>query len=277
MSLLSTARVVAPSLRPSERRVVEWLAANLEQVPGSSVVGVQQATGTGAATVIRACRALGYTGFHELRIAAARQSPGDRRADPDSDGVTGYGALLAIERAAAESVRQVSATVREAEFDTAVAALAGAERLLVFGAGWSGPAAADTASRFRAAGWFVDAPADDVNAGLSARHLTADDTCLLFSHTGAARATLTVAAHASRSGARVVAVVSQSDSALSEIASVTLVVAGDGGGVLGIATGSRLAHLVVAHSLLTAAVTSRGARARTALDRSSDVFASSVL
>ncbi|MFD9701130.1 MurR/RpiR family transcriptional regulator [Lentzea sp. NPDC059081] len=274
-SLLSTARIVGPSLRPSERRVVEWLTANVDRVPDASIVDVQRATGTGAATVVRACKVLGYNGFHELKIAAAREPRTNEH--PDTDGVTGYGALRAIERAAAESVRRVSATVSEEEFDTVVAVVTNAERLLVFGAAWSGPAAADTASRFRAAGWFVDAPPDETNAGLCARTLTAGDACLLFSHTGATRVTLDVAAQARRAGAPVVAVVSQANSALSEIATVTLAVAGDNGGVLGIATGSRLAQLVVAHGLLTAAVTARGPRAQAALDRSSEVFAKSIL
>lgn len=255
--------------------MLEWLIAHLGEVPSLSVVDVQRGTGAGAGTVIRTCQAVGFHGFHEFRIAAAREGRYDEPAEPDS--LAGYQALRTVERAASESVRHVSATVPEADFDAAVATLTAADRLLVFGAAMSGPIAADAAYRFRMAGWFVDAPADESSARVAARQLTRHCACLLFSHTGATKVTLDVAAQARRAGAAVVGVVSQSNSALSEIAPITLAVAGDDGGALGIATGSRLAQLVITHSLLTAAVTAKGPAARAALDRAAEVTHESVL
>src|SRR5262245_55082070 len=59
-------------LVPSEVKVAELILAEPETVLGSSVSSVADRAGTAESTVIRACQRIGYKGFHDVKLALAR-------------------------------------------------------------------------------------------------------------------------------------------------------------------------------------------------------------
>ncbi|MEV7416211.1 MurR/RpiR family transcriptional regulator [Streptomyces sp. NPDC089919] len=266
--LAAHVRAHLSGLRETEARVAQVVLDKGAELVHLSVSDVAALAGTAPSSVVRACQRLGFRGYQELKIAAARQAPAEppsRERDPAAR------ALADTVRAAREALDGVAATVTPQRLREAAGLLDGAGRILVVGAGLSGAVALDTAYRLRALGCAVDAPADPLTAQLAAAQLTSGGACLAISHTGATRTTVDVARTARRSGAGVLALTSYARSPLSEAADCTLV-AGGQDLVFGLETvASRLAHLTVVDALALTLLGLRGEPAHAALRTAADV------
>ncbi|GGS73626.1 RpiR family transcriptional regulator [Streptomyces tanashiensis] len=255
-------------LRDTEARVAQVVLDKGAELVHLSVSDVAALAGTAPSSVVRACQRLGFRGYQELKIAAARQAPAQ---EPSQDQDPAARALADTIRAAREALDGVAVTVTPELLRTAAELLDAAPRVLVVGAGLSGAVALDTAYRLRALGCAVDAPADPLTAQLAASQLTSADVCLAISHTGATRSTVDAARGARQAGAQVVALTSYARSPLSESSGCTLV-AGGQDLVFGLETvASRLAHLTVIDALTLTLLGLRGAPAEAALRLSADV------
>ncbi|MFB7787561.1 MurR/RpiR family transcriptional regulator [Streptomyces vinaceus] len=266
--LAAYVRAHLSELRDTEARVAQVVLDQGAELVHLSVSDVAALAGTASSTVVRACQRLGFRGYQELKIAAARQAPVQ---EPSRDRDPAARALADTVRAAREALDGVTATVTPELLRAAAALVGTAARVLIVGAGLSGAVALDTAYRLRALGCAVDAPADPLTAQLAASQLTSADACLAISHTGATRSTVDAARGAHRAGARVLALTSYARSPLSETADCTLV-AGGQDLVFGLETvASRLAHLTVIDALTLTLLGLRGAPAEAALRLSADV------
>ncbi|MFE2247271.1 MurR/RpiR family transcriptional regulator [Streptomyces lavendulae] len=255
-------------LRDTEARVAQVVLDKGAELVHLSVSDVATLAGTAPSSVVRACQRLGFRGYQELKIAAARQAPAP---EPSRDQDPAARALTDTVRAAREALDGVAATVSPDRLRAAARMVDAAKRVLVVGAGLSGAVALDTAYRLRALGCAVDAPADPLTAQLAAAQLTPADVCLAISHTGATRSTVDAARRARQAGTPVVALTSYARSPLTESGNCTLV-AGGQDLVFGLETvASRLAHLTVIDALALTLLGLRGETAEAALRLAADV------
>ncbi|GLW01514.1 MurR/RpiR family transcriptional regulator [Streptomyces lavendulae] len=255
-------------LRDTEARVAQVVLDKGAELVHLSVSDVATLAGTAPSSVVRACQRLGFRGYQELKIAAARQAPAP---EPSRDQDPAARALTDTVRAAREALDGVAATVTPDQLRAAARMVDAADRVLVVGAGLSGAVALDTAYRLRALGCAVDAPADPLTAQLAAAQLTPADVCLAISHTGATRSTVDAARRARQAGTPVVALTSYARSPLTESSTCTLV-AGGQDLVFGLETvASRLAHLTVIDALALTLLGLRGETAEAALRLAADV------
>ncbi|MFE3765454.1 MurR/RpiR family transcriptional regulator [Streptomyces sp. NPDC059104] len=255
-------------LRDTEARVAQVVLDKGAELVHLSVSDVATLAGTAPSSVVRACQRLGFRGYQELKIAAARQAPAP---EPSRDQDPAARALTDTVRAAREALDGVLATVTPDHLRAAARTIDAARRVLVVGAGLSGAVALDTAYRLRALGCAVDVPADPLTAQLAAAQLTPADACLAISHTGATRSTVDAARRARQAGTPVIALTSYARSPLTESSDRTLV-AGGQDLVFGLETvASRLAHLTVIDALTLTLLGLRGAPAEAALRLAADV------
>ncbi|MGI5488032.1 MurR/RpiR family transcriptional regulator [Microtetraspora malaysiensis] len=269
-SLAAHVRAHLSDLRDTEARVARVILDKGADLVHLSVSDVAALAGTAPSSVVRACQRLGFRGFQEVKIAAAREAPPAR---PSRDRDPAARALADTVRAARDALDGLSATLPVERLREAARTLHTATRVLVVGAGLSGAVAADAAYRLRALGSIVDAPLDPITAQLAAGQLPASAACLAISHTGATRSTVDAARRARQGGASVIALTSYAHSPLSETSTVTLV-AGGQDLVFGLETvASRLAHLAVVDALTLTLLSLRGATAEQALRLSADVTA----
>ncbi|MDI2131042.1 MurR/RpiR family transcriptional regulator [Yinghuangia seranimata] len=270
--LAARIRAGLPELRETEARVARVLLDKGADLLHLSVSDVAELAGTAPSSVVRACQRLGFRGYQEVKIAAARMAPA-AAPDADADADPAARALADTVRAAKAALDGLAVTAPPERLRAAADALAAASQVLVVGIGLSGAVAADAAYRLRALGLFVDAPADAMTAQLAAGRLNADAVCLAVSHSGASRSVVDAARRARAGGASVVALTSYARSPLTETATHTLV-AGGQDAVFGLeTTASRLAHLAVVDALALTVLALRGEPAEQALRRSADVNA----
>jgi DNA-binding MurR/RpiR family transcriptional regulator len=70
--VLIKVRGILPNLRPAEQRVAAAVLADPAGISESSITAVALRCQTSETAVLRFCRAIGLTGYPELRIALAR-------------------------------------------------------------------------------------------------------------------------------------------------------------------------------------------------------------
>ncbi|MEV8339502.1 MurR/RpiR family transcriptional regulator [Leucobacter sp. NPDC077196] len=284
---------LAPALQRTERRVVEAIAADRDRAVECTAQALAEWVGVGRTTVIRAAQSLGYDGYPQLRVALVQElalegavasgaagagggsiggaeRAGDLgRAPGSGSGGAGDATILGtlrtrIAQLAARLDDTVAVLTPEA-VDAFVHALDTAERLLVVANGLSSPLGLDFAMRLNSAGRSVEQFADPMAQQIAARQLGAGSVCVVFSGSGANRATLEAMGAARRSGARVIAVTSFARSAVEKLADVVLVVPPVGGSFHDeLIHTSRAALMLVTEHLVDAFVEVRGDRGREA-------------
>lgn len=262
-----TARIamLAPTLQPSERRVTEVIAGDVELAIERTAQEMADLVGVGRASVIRTAQSLGYDGYPQLRVALAREvALGTPTTESASDG-TMLGALrAAVDRFAARLTHSMSAMTEEslAQF---VQVLDESQRLLIAANGLSSPLGLDLAMRLISAGRPAEYLPDTLGQQIAATQLGAGSACLVISGSGAHRATLDVMTAARASGATVVAITYFPRSAAAALADITLVVAPIEDSFRDeLVHTSRAALMLVTESVVGLLVARRGARALTA-------------
>lgn len=132
-------RDTRPQLRQSEQSVADYVIEHADEVVGSSVTQLAQASGTSEATVLRFCRALGYRGFPELKLVLARDL--SRGSDvEDRDDAAPFTAEDTVEAIAYTVFQRLGRGLEDTmelqqvtQLNAAVAALASADTVLVAG------------------------------------------------------------------------------------------------------------------------------------------------
>ena len=267
-------RAVLPTLGPSDQRVARSILDAPEATVYRSVSEAAEAAQASTATVVRCAQKAGFRGFHDLKLALARELAGVAavqadRADPD----VSQDVLDEVLDSGVQTLRDVAALLDREAFAAAATRIANAERVLFVGVGTSAALAQDAAYRFTTIGVRAEAPADVHAQHLVARGLTTADVCVAVSHTGSTRETLAAVGTAGEVGAITVAVTSYLRSPLTDLADFALVAGAREVSLRLEAVASRLAHMAVLDALLLAVVHHSETRAHDALDRYADMLA----
>jgi RpiR family carbohydrate utilization transcriptional regulator len=266
-------RAIASSLQPGDARVAQAILANPESIINSTVSDLAAIAETSASTVVRACQRLGFTGFHDLKLALARELGLERVAPEDVLPTDKPGAVLQkILAADADAMRDAVATVSPEAVEKAVSYLENAQRLLLVAVGTSAPLAQDAAYRLRTIGINADAPSDVHVQHVTARLLGKRDACLAISHTGSTRETVACVDTAHACGAKTVAVTSFARSPLTDAVDVALVAGSRETSFRLEAMASRLVHLSVLDALFVAIALRRPELAADALAATGEVI-----
>lgn len=267
-------RAALPTMRPAGQRVARTILETQDAVVYKSVSEVAEAAEASTATVVRCAQAAGFRGFHDLKLALARELAGVAALQVDAARSSPAHDIVAeVIESGVRTLRDAGALLDHDAFAAAVGRLASAERVLFVGVGTSGALAQDAAHRFTAIGVRAETAADVLAQHLVAHALTEKDVCVAVSHTGSTRETLAVVGTAAAAGATTIVVTSYLRSPLTDAADIVLVAGAREISLRLEAVASRLAHIAVLDALLLAVVQHDEDRARSALDRYADVLA----
>lgn len=231
LGIQSTIEASSAQFTPTMRRIAETIRENPAIVLDRTIHELAAACGTSVASVVRFCRAVGLTGYAQLRVAlatelgreAAQFGPGQilgaeiARSDTLQEMMGKLAALemLAIE----ETVSSLDYTVLE----RVVTALDRAQRILLFGIGASQFVAQDLHHKLFRIGRNAFLLADAHEAWSAALLSPPDTVAIGFSHSGATADTVRFLEIARKSGAMAVAVTSSATSPLAQAADATLI------------------------------------------------------
>lgn len=270
-------RLVLPDLSESDRRIADVILTQPSLVVRSSVSEVAESVGVSAATVVRACRRLGFEGFQDVKISLTQDLARNQRTTRDatpgaiSESSSSAEVLHRVMVAGAQGLQDAQVTLDEDYFGQAVDVLARSSQVLFIGGGSSASMAADAAYWFTAIGMAAAAPADPMAQLLGARHLPSDGACVAISHSGGFKQTVETAHVARDVGATVIALTSFPKAPLTEVGHLALVAGGRSLGYRLEASAGRLVHLAVLDALRIAVALRRGQASVDALAHMADL------
>ncbi len=248
-------RSLMPSLPPAEQRVASEVLADPAGVASSTISELAARCATSETTVVRFCRALGLTGYPQLRLALATEAG---RAEIRPSRVVGSdigpsdGLSQVVEKIAFADARAVEETAEQldlAVLEEVVAALSAARRIDVYGVGASAFVALDLQQKLHRIGRVSFAWSDTHVALTSAALLGPGDVAVAFSHMGATTDTIDALAEARRHGATTVAITNFSRSPITTVADHVLTTAARETTFRSGAMASRIAQLTLVDCL----------------------------
>jgi DNA-binding MurR/RpiR family transcriptional regulator len=257
--------MLAPSLQPSERRVAEAIARDVEAAIERTAQQVADLVGVGRASVIRTAQSLGYDGYPQLRVALTREVALSTPVTDDENDGTMLGTVRgAVDRFASRLSHTVSAMTEDGlqEF---IRAVDESQRLLIAANGLSSPLGLDLATRLLSAGRPAEYLPDALTQQIAAKQLGPGSACLVVSGSGATRASLEVMTAARESGATVLVITSFPHSPAAQLADIALVIAPVNDSFRDeLVHTSRAAIMLVTESIVGLLVDRRGSSARDA-------------
>lgn len=244
-------RSLLPGLAKAEQRVAHVVLDNPGGVARRSITEVAEAAGTSETTVTRFCKAVGVSGYPELRIAlAADTARAAARTDRDMGGDIDPSDDLAqvVGKVAFADARAVEETAEQLEIAAlrpVVEAIALAGRVDVYGVGASAFVALDLQQKLHRIGRVCFAWSDTHIMLTSAAVLAPGDVAIGISHTGATTDTIEALREGRDRGATTVAVTNFPRSPISDVADYVLTTAARETTFRSGATASRIAALTV--------------------------------
>lgn len=258
-------------LQPVRRRIAAVILEDPSAAGAMTIDQLAAAADCAQSSVVNFARALGLSGYRELRgalvaeAARAGGSSGEHAVPLDIDPADPLD--VSVERIAAADARAVRDTVRLldlAVLEEAALALAGAHRILLVGAGASGLAATDLEYKLTRLGLIAQALTSAHDALPAVTALRAGDCLVAVSDSGRTADVLDAVELALGTGARTVAITGAPAGPLARRSELVLLTASREPSFRAGATSSRIAQLTIADCLLiavSAVLPDRGAEA----------------
>jgi DNA-binding MurR/RpiR family transcriptional regulator len=272
-TLLAHVRALTPNLAPAEQRVAAAIAADPAGVAAMTISELAAACRTSGTTVIRFCRAMGFPGYPELRLAlAAAAQAGRETGREDIGGDIGPSDTLdqvikKISHADARAIEETGAQLSPRTLEAVVDAVVRARRIDIYGVGASALVALDLQQKLHRIEVMAYAWPDPHIAVTSAALLRRGDVAIAISHTGTTSDTVGSLAEAREQQATTVAITNFPGSPVARVADHVLTTAVRETTFRSGAMSSRVAALTVVDCLFVAVAQRSYSRTLRALDR----------
>lgn len=212
---------VYDTLRPSERRLADYVARHGASVIRLTMPELAERAGVSQPTIARFCAALGYDGFKEFKLQFAQNVGGGTpfvHQDVEASDRPADIAGKVFDRTIA-TLMSVRNALSADQIEHAIRLLASARRIEFYGCGNSGIVALDIQHKFFRLGIPTTAYSDSHVFSMSAALLRPGDVAVLVSNSGRTWDMLAAATLARGSGASVLAL-THSGSPLAKLADV---------------------------------------------------------
>lgn len=232
MELLGRIRAEQGELPEALRRVAELILGDPAEAARSTIVDLAERSGTSTATITRFCRALGFGGYAELRVALATETGRVAQRQWETDigqeilPDDGLDRVLGV--VSGNDIRLIQETAAQLDLATVekvALAISLAKRVLLFGVASSASVAGEMEYRLQRIGIPTWSRSDAHSALTDAALLSHGDVAVGISHSGRTREVIEVLAEAGSHGAITVAVTSHPRSSLAEAAELVLTTA----------------------------------------------------
>ncbi|WP_348786984.1 MurR/RpiR family transcriptional regulator [Leifsonia sp. NPDC080035] len=228
MSIQTSIQSHVDSFPPTMRRVADVILERPQIVMENTISELARACDTSEASIVRFCRALGFTGYPQLKLQLAAELAKES-AEFGGSGDSVYGADISPSDTLGEMVAKIAGSeilgIRETAdslnmevLQRVIRKLERAKRVLLFGVGASNAGAQDLAHKLLRIGHIALAFHDAHDALVSAALVEPGDVAIGFSHNGRTRETLAFLSAAARNGAYTAAITNVPDSPLAELA-----------------------------------------------------------
>lgn len=239
-----------PSLTKSEQKVAETVLEKLEEVIYFSVTDLADQAGVGETTVLRFCRRIGFKGYQEFKLAAAKDISSTSTVENVGDDQPSN-LIHTISNYTISAIQETVNLMSEKELEKATNLLKNANSVTFFGVGTSGLTALDAKTRFLRIGRRTEAIIDSHIQSMTAATLTKGDVVVGLSVSGSTKDTIDSLSVARDNGATVIAITFYARSPITKLADVVLVSGGKESPLEGGSLAAKISQLFVIDLLCT--------------------------
>jgi RpiR family carbohydrate utilization transcriptional regulator len=214
------------ALRKSERIVADYLREHAGERINFSITDFAQILGVSEATISRVSRALGYSGYPDLKLSMAQNSgtqsmiPNIPQEIDKSDSLIASSAKLA--NLLAQSILGTQRLLDAHRLEACVEAIGSARRVILVGVGGGAAICEETAHLFIKAGIDAYAYNDSYTQIIAAANIYSDCAMIGISHTGTTSGVANALTLARENGAKTIAITSDPSSAVARAAEILL-------------------------------------------------------
>ncbi|MCM3749969.1 MurR/RpiR family transcriptional regulator [Paenibacillus pasadenensis] len=235
-----------PSLTKSEQKVADYVLNASEEIMYRSVTELADLSAVGETTVMRFCRAIGFKGYQDFKLAlaqdySARRLPGsggtESETESDFPGLV-YRELTSI-------LSDTMNLLDRAKLDEAVRRIHEAPYMQFFGVGTSGLTALDAKNRMLRIGRRAEAVTDAHIQAMMAATMMPGDVALGISLSGSTLDTVDILTKARQQGAYVIALTNYAKSPITSVADLVLLTAGKESPLEGGSIGAKMSQLLL--------------------------------
>jgi DNA-binding MurR/RpiR family transcriptional regulator len=245
--VLRAVRLHLDDLRNSEKKVALVVLESPDKVIYQSISELAEQAGTSEPTVLRFCRALGFRGYHELKIQLAQDLvPKVKNIHEDVTAGDDPATLVRkVLNANAIAITDTMDTLDPVLVDRAVRILAKADRIEFIGFGGSAAVAMDAYHKFFRIGIPCGWQDDPHMQAMSAALMSPRCVVVAISHSGSSKDIMETLEIAKEAGATTIAIVSHRKAPVATMADIALCVHIRETGFKPEPMSSRIAHLSV--------------------------------
>ncbi len=221
---LARIRSRLPALAASEQRVAQWVLQHPENIIHMSMAQVARECGVSDTTVLRFCRAAGFQGYTDMKLAIVQdlatptQLVHDDIAEEDD-------ALTITQKVFLSNIQALQDTLEVLDGEAlhkAADILAVARQILIIGVGTSGPIVQNMYHMLFRLGLHVRAQSDSYLQLMEAALVGPDDAVVGISQSGSSTDPVLTMAEAKRNGASTIVITGNAESPITQHADVTL-------------------------------------------------------
>ena len=241
-------------LRDSEKKIVEFIVKNQEEIIHLSITEVAERSETSESSVVRLCKRLGYKGFQDLKIHLAKEviTPDKHIHEVIEKGDTVIQIKNKVFQSNIQALYDSIEVCSEDQIEKAVKVIASARLIEFYGTGGSGTVALDAQHKLLKLGVKSFAYNDSTLQSMSASVLTEHDVVIGISHTGSNTDVLKSLKLAKESGATIICITNNSKSPITNISDIVLQTASKETLFRTDAISSRIAQLTIIDVLVAA-------------------------
>ncbi len=252
-ALIMKMKALRHSLSKSENRVMEYIINHPEEVVYLSVSGLAEKSGVSDATVIRACRRIGMSGYQDLKVTLAQdivtplQSIHEEISDDDSCSVI----MEKVFQSTIHTLKFTHDTLRSEVIESAVEIISNSKRIAIFGLGNSHSIAINMQHKLMRLGINATAYTDSHMQTIIASYLGEKDTIFAISHSGSSKDIVDAAALAKKNNTKIISLTNIGKSPLGDISDVHLTTASNESKYRIVAIASKIAQITIIDTIYT--------------------------
>lgn len=239
-------------LTNTEMKVANYVLDNYEEVLNANITELSENAGVSDASVVRFCKSLGYKGYQDFKISAARDVlPRDRHFNPSLE--QGDDPEMICKKIFTSEVNVLNQTLASLEMNVvyqAAESIKAAGRLIFFGSGGSLLVGKDAQHKFMKIGVRAYVYEDIDMQLMSSSLMEEGDVAFCVSHSGSNYNVLKCMKNAQENGAVAIALVGQGKTPISKRADMVLYTASEETMFQSESVSTRIAQLAIVDALV---------------------------
>jgi len=276
-NILLKIRGMKDSLTPVEKKIADYILENTSEIPRLSIKTIAARTKTSDASVLRLCKALGYSGYRDfiVSISASLGSRDEVHTEQYTDIQPGDDIETIISNISLNNRRSIEDTmsiINKEEIRRAVDYLRKSQRIDFYGIGASGLVCMDAQQKFMRINKRCYAFTDGHSQLTAATLLGKGDVAVMVSNSGSTVEILDALEVAKSNGVTVIAITRYNRSPLAEKADVVLFISTPEITIRSGAMGSRIAMLNIIDILFAGVASAEYKNVKKYLKKTHDIL-----